>query len=342
MTTSTVTPEIAAFAQGVRAALADLPAEEVDDLTEGLEADLAEAYAEDLQRELPDPAAYAAELRLAAGLPVRAKVKQGLFNGVSESLRDTRRDIGIAIRRNPTLAGMADFLVTLRPLWWVVRAWLAAWLVAAFFGREHGYGGQDGWWIIVLLAFVVISVQWGRGHWHVKGVPALIVLGNVVAVVALLPVLAAADDWQGRDYYVEAYTGDPEQSLGVTLDGDSVTNIFAYGADGKPLTNVQLFDQDGRPLVTHLDVAGFKRTVTECGYGGECEFGPDGTAAAPTQIETGASVGNVFPLSFIRGVIDELTGEMRPDPQAVPEAATPPFVKVPAVMPPPKVAEPAP
>ena len=43
MTTSTVTPEIVEFAQGVRAALADLPAEEVDDLTEGLEADLAEA-----------------------------------------------------------------------------------------------------------------------------------------------------------------------------------------------------------------------------------------------------------------------------------------------------------
>ena len=80
MTTSTVTPEIVEFAQGVRAALADLPAEEVDDLTEGLEADLAEAYAEDLQRELPDPAAYATELRAAAGLPMRTKgAKSGVF-----------------------------------------------------------------------------------------------------------------------------------------------------------------------------------------------------------------------------------------------------------------------
>ena len=65
-------PEIVTFAEGVRAALADLPAEEVDDLTEGLEADLAESLAEDLRRTLPDPVAYAAELRLAAGLPGRA------------------------------------------------------------------------------------------------------------------------------------------------------------------------------------------------------------------------------------------------------------------------------
>ena len=87
MTTSTVTPEIVEFAQGVRAALADLPAEEVDDLTEGLEADLAEAYAEDLQRELPDPAAYATELRAAAGLPLRAKAaKTGVLAGLGVEL----------------------------------------------------------------------------------------------------------------------------------------------------------------------------------------------------------------------------------------------------------------
>jgi hypothetical protein len=91
MTTSTVTPEIAEFAQGVRAALADLPAEEVDDLTDGLEADLAEAYAEDLQRELPDPAAYATELRAAAGLPMRTKpAKGGVMSGLVQGGYDAK------------------------------------------------------------------------------------------------------------------------------------------------------------------------------------------------------------------------------------------------------------
>ncbi len=185
MTTSTVTPEIVEFAQGVRAALADLPAEEVDDLTEGLEADLAEAYAEDLQRELPDPAAYATELRAAAGLPQRVKgPRSGVFAGLSAGWKDTRADLKVAIRRNPVLASAADFLVSLRPVWWITRAWLAAWLVAAFFGNERGYGMAGTWWL-VFAAFVVVSVQWGRGRWHGNGVPTLIAIGNVIAVVAL-------------------------------------------------------------------------------------------------------------------------------------------------------------
>ena len=242
MTTSTVAPEIAKFAQGVRAALADLPADEVDELTDGLEADLAEAYAEDLQRELPDPSAYAAELRLAAGLPVRTKVKHGVFAGIGDSLRDTRRDIGIAISHNPTLSSIADFLVTLRPVWWVLRAWLATWLVAAFFGSERGYWFDGIFWV-VLAVFVAISVQWGRGEWRGKGLAPLIVLGNVFAVVALLPALAAADSWGGG--YYEVYPDGPAESVGMSLDNQSVTNIFAYDANGKPLKNVQLFDQSG-------------------------------------------------------------------------------------------------
>ena len=334
MTTSTVTPEIATFAQGVRTALADLPGDEVDDLTDGLEADLAEAYAEDLQRELPDPTEYAAELRLAAGLPVRAKVKGGTFAAVADSLRDSRRDMGAAIRRNPALSGLADFLITLRPVWWVLRAWLATWLVASVFGGQQGYWFSGTGWFFVLAAFATISVQWGRGLWRGKGAGPLLVLGNVFAAIVLLPVVAAADDWSSSDYYTDAYAGgQPEQSTGMTLDGQSVTNIFAYGADGKPLTGVQLFDQDGRPLETHLDP--FR---DECGDG-ECAFSADGLTAAPVQLETGVTARNVFPLAFLTGLMDEVTNEVSPDPKAVPQPAKAPFVKVPAVMPAPKVAD---
>lgn len=334
MTTSTVTPEIVEFAQGVRAALADLPAEEVDDLTEGLEADLAEAYAEDLQRELPDPAAYATELRAAAGLPMRTKAKAGMFSGLAQGWKDTRGDIAIAIRRNPTLASVAEFLVSLRPVWWITRAWLAAWLVGAFFGNERGYGLAGTWWL-VFAAFVVVSVQWGRGKWHGSGVPALIAIGNVVAVVVLLPVMAAASSWDGGggDYYAEPY---PEagDSRGITLEGRSVTNIFAYDAAGKPLNNVQLFDQDGRPMVAHLDP--FR---DECGDGSECIANPDGLTFAPVKIETGASVANVFPLSLIATVADAETGEPSIDPSATPQPPEAPFIKVPGLFTPEKVAK---
>jgi hypothetical protein len=335
MTTSTVTPEIVEFAQGVRAALADLPAEEVDDLTEGLEADLAEAYAEDLQRELPDPAAYATELRAAAGLPLRAKAaKSGVLSSLKQGWKDTRADLAVAIRRNPALASAAEFLVTLRPVWWITRAWLAAWLVASFFGNERGYGMAGTWWL-VFAAFVVVSVQWGRGHWHGNGVPALIAIGNVVAVLVLVPVFGAASSWDGNNggYYSEPVPASAD-SKGITLEGKSVTNIFAYDAEGKPLKNVQLFDQDGRPMVAHLDPV-----RDECFDGTACTAGADGQTFAPSKIETGASVSNVFPLSLVGTVLDNETGEPTIDPTAVPQLPKAPFIKVPAVLTPEKVAK---
>ena len=63
---------VAAYVREVRAELADLPIEDVDDLTGGMEADLTELAAEcggDLAGRLGSPQLYAAELRSAAGLP---------------------------------------------------------------------------------------------------------------------------------------------------------------------------------------------------------------------------------------------------------------------------------
>jgi hypothetical protein len=329
MTTSTVTPEIVEFAHGVRAALADLPAEEVDDLTEGLEADLAESLAEDLRRTLPDPVAYAAELRAAAGLPGRAKpTKSGPLSGLVQGWRQTRADIAIAVRRNPALASALDFLGSLRPVWWVLRAWLAAWLTAAFFGMQSGYWMDGAWWL-VLAAFVVISGQWGRGRWHGSGVPALVAIGNVVAVVAFFPVLAAADSGGEHQYGlgyedgVNAVTEDTSTD-GLAFDGHLLENIYAYDANGKALEDVQLFDVDGNPLVTN-------RTSEESQM-----------VPAPTRLETGAEVYNVFPLSLTKMIWDEngdFVPEATPDPDKTRAFKNGPFVKVPAVDLPEKVAK---
>lgn len=322
MTTSTVTPEIAEFAQGVRAALADLPAEEVDDLTEGLEADLAEAYAEDLQRELPDPAAYATELRAAAGLPMRTKgPKSGLLSGLTQGWKDTKADLAIAIRRNPALASALDFLEAIRPIWWITRAWLAAWIVAAFFGMERGYWFDGAWWL-VLVALVIISVQWGRGRWHGAGVPALIAIGNVVAVAILLPVLAIAPgQGQSHDYGVgfedglRATEGDVSTE-GLSFNGQPLENVYAYDAKGRPLSNVQLFDVDGKPLEPNrnVDLTSILQT--------------------PASLETGVEVFNVYPLKITKMIYGD-TGELVPDPNPdadkVKAYTNGPFVKVPAV-----------
>jgi hypothetical protein len=329
MTTSTVAPEIAKFAAAVREALADLPEEERDELTDGLEADLSESLAEDLRRTLPDPIAYAAELRAAAGLPARAR-KRGTLAGLGQASQDTIADIRIAIRRNPALGAALDFVTTLRPLWWVVRAWVATWLLAAFFGMERGYWFDGAWWI-VLVAFVVVSVQWGRGRWLAKGVPALIIIGNVIAVLALLPLRAAADDGGGNGdgSFDRGYSAGADSVLndrvvsGLSFNGEPVDNVYAYDADGKPLHDVQLFDVHGKPLVTNRDL---DRTELQ---------------ATPTRLETGTKAFNVFPLTLTPMMYDE-NGEVVPDPdfdKAKAEAFRKgPFLKVPAVLSP-KVAK---
>jgi len=70
-----VADDVAAYVREVRSELVDLPAEDVDDLTAGMEADLSELAAEaggDLFARLGSPSRYAAELRSAAGMPERS------------------------------------------------------------------------------------------------------------------------------------------------------------------------------------------------------------------------------------------------------------------------------
>lgn len=325
MTTSTVAPEIAKFAAAVRDALADLPDEERDELTDGLEADLSESLAEDLRRTLPDPVAYAAELRAAAGLPMRVK-SRGTFAGLAQGWRDTRTDIGVAIRRNPGLAAAMEFLGVLRPIWWVIRAWLATWLIASFFGSEQGYGFQDAWWV-VFMAFAILSVQWGRGLWLAKGVPALVVIGNVVAAVSLVPVLAAANDWS----HTEVYSAD-QPLAGTAIDSEQVQNIFAYDAKGNLLQNVQLFDETGRPLDVGQDTMG-----PECNDGCSANI-----LRLPRTLDNGKTVRNVFPLLQANeedASLDDRSGRYVLQPGAHASEPSPPFVKVPAVLDTEKVAK---
>lgn len=328
---TTIPTEISSFAARVRAQLADLPADELEELTEGLEADLAEAYEEDLARELPDPVAYAAELRAAAGLPLKEDQRSGLAGGL-DSLRqgasETWRDVDLALRRSPVGRGVLDFLSVLQPVWWVVRAWVALWLVSAFFGSEAGVLPTAPFSWVVLLVLVTVSVQWGRGLWRAPRLRPLLVVGNVVAVVALLPVVVSAQSWESSTYemaYVDS--GDP---AGISLDGSSVTNIYPYDAQGRPLTGVQLFDQDGRALTPALNAE-----RDECANGCTDGIAADGTAWAPATLETGQDVTNVYPLSVVQHVLDELgsTSSAVVGEAKVPEA---PFLKVPALAPAPE------
>lgn len=347
-TTLHITPEITDFARSVREQLADLPADEVDDLTDGLEADMAEAFADSAGllshgHELPNPAAYAIELRNAAGLPpVEAKARTGVrqsFCGVADSIRVKRDGVTATLRGNPITAGALDFLIELRPAWWILRAIVAYLLLVSIVNGQGAMMPHNLLKWMVMAGGIVVSVQWGRGKWQRSWMKRLFIAGNVLAAIVLVPVMANAANqsltWseaESRFGYNGGAVDEPQ--AGVKLNGKLVTNIFAYGADGKPLSEVQLFDQDGHPLATSVPGGNGCLENTPCVDGnGEAGQG----VWIPSILETGAKAWNVYPMQMQGATYDDTTGQLAPDPTLKPENRTSPFIKVPAVLQPEKV-----
>lgn len=312
-------PAVSDFAAAVRAALSDLNPDEVDDLTDGLEADLTDRLADGDAAELGDPAAYAEELRGAAGLPHRATGRRGVI-AVFTALRTgpgmVAHDVRSLVARTPWLARFAAFLVSLRPAWWVLRAILVTEAATLFFGGAP----VNGFSAIFGVVAVIVSVQFGRGKWlPFAWMKALLLAANIILAVAT-PFVIASWTWQLNDaasaqQYVDESSGFPDAS-GLTSNGNQVTNIFAYDAQGNPLTDVQLYDQDGKPL----DVSG-DPTAPNFGDG---QHG----ILVPNQDVPGRLGWNVYPLGHVSA--DDLTSDgaikhsVKPTPAKLPFAqATP-------------------
>ena len=264
-------PDVRGFVDRVRARLADLNEEEREELVGGLEADLAELVSDGGSvSELGDPRAYADELRAAAGFdagtrspaPARRPVGQA-FTGWLDALADTWRESMQA----PALRGTWSVLVTLRPVWWVLRAWVALELFDYAFGN-----GRDGldlvptlsappMDLVLLGAAIVGSVAVGQGRlWpgsHAGSSPVSRVVLLALNVIAVLAVLFAVPQLPTQYDVVRAFdygygAAGPGPGAGLVSRGAYVENVFPYDAEGLPLTGVQLFDQDGRPLtVSH-------------------------------------------------------------------------------------------
>lgn len=256
-----VRPDVAAFVERVRELLADLPEDERLELTEGLEADLADQVAEQGGGVLADPEAYARELRAAAGFDPaphrRLQVPTG--RSMAEQM-DVARDLWDALVSRPRVAPVWTVLVALRPAWWAVRAWAAAVIIARLVPGWYDYGlvwlpGVHPVLALVLLgvclvgsALIGLGSVWPGGRRGTTARTVLLLL-NVGAVVAL-PVINGQLDQQSWSRYSQGY--DEAQwgggDRGVVNRGREVCNIAAYDALGQPIVGVQLFDQAGRPL----------------------------------------------------------------------------------------------
>jgi hypothetical protein len=312
-----VVGSVADFAAAVRAALSDLPADEVDELTDGLEADLHERLMDASSAsatELGDPVAYATELRTAAGLPARASTAAPLFS--FSKLREWWDELRTATADIPGAGSIASFLIALRPVWWVLRAWIAYVVLATFITHTNETLPSTFLRAIAFAALAVVSVQFGRGKWlSNRWIRRLFIAGNVIAVLAIPFVVGLAANQIANDLYVVA---DDYVEPGMFRDGTQITNIFAYDSQGNPLTNVQLFDQEGNPLSTGFDGQDYLWTPA-----------PDGTDAylVPNNDVVGRPGWNVFPLDSIGDDgFDPDDGNVLPDAARTP--VTPPFLIV--------------
>lgn len=239
--------DVRAYVRAVRAWLADLPADEVEELTAGMEADLAERAAESggpLGSLLGEPEAYAAELRSAAGLPPRLDV------------------VGPdAVRREPwtgRLARSAHELLTrhpwlreLRPTWWLARGAVLGWAFAAMIGT--------GRMLLLPLVGAALSTWLGlalrRREPLARAVRAGVAAANVLAALLLLPMVATYTSGYGgySGYSDETAMAAPGYAQQVVANGETVQNLYAYDAAGNRLEGVRVYDQSGRALFVGLD-----------------------------------------------------------------------------------------
>ncbi len=342
MSAPLVSPEVARFVEQVRAELDDLGADEIDELTGGLEADLDDALADGdgatPADRLGDPVAYAAELRAAAGLPPRAMVggaRGAALSGLRAEVGRLRGRARARLERQPGWPATRDFLVALRPVWWVARAWIAYQVLHANVRGSFGTvlpNSLGGWVVLALL--VVASVQMGRrmlagrGRWWRRAVVAV----NVLAVICLPPALSHAE---GQTVFYSGGVMPP--SNGLWLNGTEVRNVFPYDAQGRPLQGVQLFDENGRPL----DVGDSARTPLMDDAGAEVAQVPavstdsqplwnvyplrqqvrqlntvDGSLSAPSGPQPAP-----LPQPTVQGLLAPSAAELTPAPTATPSAA---------------------
>ncbi|GAA4757713.1 hypothetical protein GCM10023350_49120 [Nocardioides endophyticus] len=210
------------YVDEVRKALADLPDDVREELTEDLGVDLAELVDERGADVLPAPEVYAAELRSAAGLaPGSGRVRERVFaRAVTDSVDAAHAHWDRLLDALPA-GGPRGFLTAVQPVWWVARAWVA-WMVAQDLRQPSVE--LNGPWIAVLVVFVVASVQLGRRSWGVDRLltasvaARLLLVALNIGAVAALPGAVDRAVWQIAEDRGASIWGEPWYELAAPPD----------------------------------------------------------------------------------------------------------------------------
>ena len=250
MSTTLTTPDAQHDLAAVARQLADLGPADRAELLEDLGLHIADLAAEDDDRPLAvrlgEPVDYARELRAAADLPVRREAPASRLAVLR--LRATYLGRQAAVREG------WQFLLQLRPSWWVLRGYLVV-LLACLHSVNSASDfpipaplGSHALGIVLVALVVVASVLLGR-----RRLPRPLSVGvialNVLLGLSTFHVAASAPD---RLRVTLAPQSMPFAYSPLASVNGPILNIYPYTATGAPLQGVLLYDQDGRPLHTGL------------------------------------------------------------------------------------------
>ena len=220
-----------AYLDQVRAALADVPAGEREELLADVESSLVDGDGSPEER-LGPPERFAEELRAAAGLePAPPRPRRWWW------------------ARLRALSSRGSMFA---PLWWVARAYVAVAALGLLLGSTwpdrpvhflpmlHSGRFTVAACAIALVGSLALGIR--RPAWQ----PGL----DVLLVAAALPVVVhdiRTHAWETPPAPVSAVV-EPAPVAGLSYDGNAVRNVYAYDRAGRLLHDVRLYDQAGRPL----------------------------------------------------------------------------------------------
>jgi hypothetical protein len=255
-----VNTEVNDYVAAVRAALADLSPSVIEELLEDLPEHLAEVQAEGtgtLRERLGAPETYASELRATAGFVggFPDPPRKSLW-ATPQEIRANAEPVIRLLRRADLRVGSvigyeraSDFLILLRPAWWVLRGYLVAMATAYFFDsrRNHGLLPRLGdstllaiIWLAGCLAVSIVVGTKARGwsKWPRYALRA----GTVVLVLFAISGFVTADN--DTHYYGSYTVGD----YGGGNPYSGVQDVYVYDSQGHLVQGARLFDQDGSPI----------------------------------------------------------------------------------------------
>ena len=237
------------FAAAVRSELADLSKTEIQELTDGLEADLEDRLAEEGSAFDPgSPVDYAAELRAAAGFSEKAGLRK-FFKGIGFT-----PSLVAWLRKRESTSIILDFGISIQPFWWVVRAYVAFWLISSLVGGDIYAWPRDAVSYLTLTVLVVLSIQLGRKIWLVgKFWQAVLVPLNIFAIALSPVVLGSIANNIAYAESLDNYSQElSSQRDGLRYFGQEVTGIKAFTQNGVEVYNLNFTDQSGSELPGQL------------------------------------------------------------------------------------------